>query len=332
MTGYRDSGADIVYVLEQGGQVEVITERSQPDPRNQEGWCFPDTEEGILAAVSKGATHLWANTILFASHPIQTSSTLGKHEQLKIVGQPPLLVDDKNYVNSMLRRENRFKLPQSWLVKSTDDPAIIQDKIPYPVVGKPIRGRGSHGVKVCRSKNELVPHLEVILNESPDVMIEEFLAGQEGTVTVMPPSRNNANYWSMPIVLRFNHDDGIAPYNGAVAVTLNSYVPSDESLELSIYKSICEQCTNVARWLKVTAPIRVDVRQVTEDLESDFALFDVNMKPVSKCLGQVLSLCLTHCLQNMTGPGRPGREDQASLTALAASRLSWDYSRLLEKY
>ena len=33
--------------------------------------------------------------------------------------------------------------------------------------------------------------------------------------------------------------------------------------------------------------------------------------------------------QNMTGPGRPGREDQSSLTALSASALGWDYSNLL---
>lgn len=33
----------------------------------------------------------------------------------------------------------------------------------------------------------------------------------------------------------------------------------------------------------------------------------------------------------MTGPGRPGREDQASLTALAAEGLGWDYARLLRE-
>lgn len=31
----------------------------------------------------------------------------------------------------------------------------------------------------------------------------------------------------------------------------------------------------------------------------------------------------------MTGPGRPGRENQASLTALAAAGLGWDYPALL---
>jgi hypothetical protein len=31
----------------------------------------------------------------------------------------------------------------------------------------------------------------------------------------------------------------------------------------------------------------------------------------------------------MTGPGRPGREDQASLTALSAASLGWSYPELL---
>lgn len=33
----------------------------------------------------------------------------------------------------------------------------------------------------------------------------------------------------------------------------------------------------------------------------------------------------------MTGPGRPGRENQASLTAMAAAELGWDYSQLLRE-
>lgn len=32
----------------------------------------------------------------------------------------------------------------------------------------------------------------------------------------------------------------------------------------------------------------------------------------------------------MTGPGRPGREDQASLTAMAAAGCGWDYPTLLQ--
>ena len=33
----------------------------------------------------------------------------------------------------------------------------------------------------------------------------------------------------------------------------------------------------------------------------------------------------------MTGPDRPGREEQASLTAMAVAAIGWDYGMLLEK-
>jgi hypothetical protein len=33
----------------------------------------------------------------------------------------------------------------------------------------------------------------------------------------------------------------------------------------------------------------------------------------------------------MTGPGRPGRSDQASLTAIAAAELGWSFPTLLRQ-
>jgi hypothetical protein len=46
-------------------------------------------------------------------------------------------------------------------------------------------------------------------------------------------------------------------------------------------------------------------------------------------LGRI-ELIYTHA-RNMTGPGRSGREDQASLTAMAAKGLGWDYGMLLRE-
>lgn len=267
-----------------------------------------------MSAVEKSATHLWANTILFASHPLQVSERLSEHAStLKVVGQPPRLVeqyDDKNFVNDLLRKDGSFHLPKSWLVYSLKD-SILQD-LQLPVVAKPIRGRGSHGVKLCRSWKQLGVHLESLLAESSPVMLEQYLPGQEGTVTVMPPSERDPKFSALPIVVRFNHEDGIAPYNGIVAVTSNSRIPSRQERESTpAYAEIERACERIAEKLKVTAPIRIDVRQFNEDPRSDFAVFDVNMKP------------------NMTGPGRPGRENQASLTALAATEVGWNYPRLL---
>ena len=313
-TGYRDSGADIAYVLRANGH-HVITESNDPFPLQDEGWCFPDTERGILAAVQKGTTHLWANTILFGTHPLQGSEALDRHaKRLKVIGQPPLLVDehdDKNFVNSLLRKDGRFHLPESRILNCADSSCTFG--LTYPIVGKPIRGRGSHGVKVCMDEAELIAHVESLLKESALVMVESYLSGEEGTVTVMPPSKECPHYWALPIVVRFNHEDGIAPYNGVVAVTENSRALSKDELRSNpTYSDICKQCEQVAELLQVSAPIRIDFRRQNQDSRSKFHMFDINMKP------------------NMTGPGRPGREDQASLTAMAAQNLGWDYAQLLE--
>ncbi|KAK5061115.1 hypothetical protein LTR84_007657 [Exophiala bonariae] len=328
--GYQDSGADIAYVL-QSKNIKVVTPKREPSPSRDQGWTFPDTEDGVLEAIRKGATTLWANTILFADHPLQKSTLLDKFsDAVKMVGQPPKLVeqyDDKNYVNDLFRAEGSFTMPRCWVINSSQPSQVDLSTLPFPVVAKPIRGRGSHGVKLCKTEAELSHHVSRLFEESPIVMVEEYLSGQEGTITVMPPSDEHPEYWSMPIVVRFNHEHGIAPYNGVVAVTANSRLLSPEELSCdSNYARISEECERIARLLQVTAPIRVDVRRFKDSSESAFAAFDINMKPVGP--SELLLRSLT-AVKNMTGPGRPGRENQASLTAIGAAGLEWDYPTLL---
>lgn len=316
--GYRDSGADIAYVLSKSG-VQVITPALRPEPASDDGWCFPDDEAGILSAIQAGATHLWANTILFTAHPLQASSAIAKHaNNILGIGQPPNLVelfDDKEYTNNLLRKHTNLPLSRAWtLSKSNNHPNRLPSNLPLPIVAKPIQGRGSYGVRVCHSTAGLLEHLSTILQDSPAVMLEEFLAGEEATIAVMPPSSQTPNNWALPVVTRFNHEQDIAPYNGVTAVTKNSRVLSTQELkDDTTYAVIFRQCEQVAELLNVTAPIRIDVRRFTKERGSPFAVFDVNMKP------------------NMTGPGRPGREDQDSLVAMAAAGLGWDYTRLLRE-
>lgn len=265
----------------------MVTPVRQPEPAKDDGWCFPDDEAGILSAIQAGATHLWANTVLFASHPLQSSSALEKYrDDVLVVGQPPNLVelfDDKEYTNNLLRKNTELPLPRSWTLDARDGHAFqLPPDLPFPVVGKPIRGRGSYGVRVCRTESDLRQHLSTILLESPVVMLEEFLSGEEATVAIMPPSNQKPHHWALPVVTRFSHEDDIAPYSGAIAVTRNSRaVTQRESEEDASYGVIARQCAQVAELLNVTAPIRIDVRRFSGEAGSPFAIFDVNMKPVS---------------------------------------------------
>ena len=227
---------------------------------------------------------------MFKTHPLQTSPKVGERsDDVKVIGQPPCLVelyDDKRYVNDWLRSTGRFTMPQAWTLKraSPSDAAaeVSSLNLEFPIVAKPCRGRGSAGVKLCKTAVELARHIESLYKDSGVVMLEEFLTGEEATVTVMPPSSSASDYWAMPIVTRFNHENGIAPYNGNVAVTSNSRAVSAAAFATdSTYAEAARECEGVARLLKVTAPIRIDVRRREDESGSPFVLFDINMKPVS---------------------------------------------------
>lgn len=192
------------------------------------------------------------------------------------------MYDDKALVYEILKSHGGFTVAKSTTLTASDDISdlVKQKQLQYPLVGKPVRGRGSHGVKLCRDEETLRAHVGFLFAESPKVIVEEYLSGEEATITVMPPSASKSGrYWALPIVTRFNHSDGIAPYSGFVSVIANSRVVSAKEYARDLaFERVAKECEDVASMLKATAPIRIDVRRFKE--VSSFAIFDVNMKPV----------------------------------------------------
>jgi D-alanine-D-alanine ligase len=313
--GYADSGADIAYVLRERG-LPVVTPVATPDVARDLDWVFPDTAEGIAQAQALGATILWLNTILFTGHPVEAYLAHGG----QVVGQPPALVekyDDKWTANEWLRAHG-LPIPAARILTQ---PAALPAAFTFPVVLKPIRGRGSAGVELLPSAAQLAERLPQMVASGDfgdAVMVEQYLSGQEITITVLPPGaylvagqvQQQADYWGLPPVKRFNHQDGIAPYNGTVAVSENSQVLSPAELATPAVQQVLADCATAARLVGAQAPIRIDCRQGAGS--DQYYLFDLNMKP------------------NMTGAGRPGRENQDSLSALAARAIGWDFAALLE--
>ncbi len=313
--GYSDSGADIAYELAKNG-MEVITPVENPSIENDFDWVFPDTEEGIQNALVEGATVLWLNTVLYREHAIEHFFD----RDIELVGQLPSKVDrydDKLYTNRLLK-EHQLPIPKTQLI-SREQPMNHEIEMDFPLVVKPLRGRGSQGVTLVRSKNELDAKLAQLFSDKiygNAVYIEQYLSGREITVTVMPPGIYTINNrrkefskpWCLPAVKRFNHNNGIAPYSGVVAVMDNSVVLDDKELQSEAISKVYSYCERAAEIIQMNAPIRIDCRA---DDKGDYFLFDVNLKP------------------NMTGPSRPQRKNQDSLTLLAARKLGWSYFDLL---
>lgn len=295
--GYSDSGADIGYSLKTN-DVCVVTPVDNPDVNVDADWVFPDTVEGIERAIEYGADTLWCNTVLYDSHPItQFMGRIGLH----VIGHSAHdahMYDNKYYTNQILKKSG---LP-------VVDEMIIERNTEYfggfPCIIKPIRGRGSCGVVKCDSKIELEEVKKAELDAKiygSELMVEEFLGGREITITVFP------NGDVLPPVERYNHINGVAPYNGDVPVTENSRVMTENNAELDV---ITEACREAVRLLRLKGWTRIDCR-CGED--GKYKIFDFNLKP------------------NMTGNVRPGRENQNSLVMIAAESIGMTYFDLLKK-
>ncbi len=313
--GYSDSGADIANELI-ANNLPVVTPVKKPNPSEDKDWVFPDSKIGIEDALSNGANIFWLNTVIYKNHPIEYFFDRG----IQIIGQTPSSVDkfdDKMFTNNLLK-SNDIPIPKSELI--TKDKLLNQSlDINFPLVLKPIRGRGSQGVVKIDNQKELINKADTLFSENKfgdTLYVEQYLSGQEITITVMPKGNyliNNQdksfmNHWCLPAVKRFNHDNGIAPYNGLVAVMENSEVLEEHELNSKHIQDVYRHCTKAAELIGIKAPIRIDCRS---DSTGTYYLFDLNMKP------------------NMTGPSRPQRINQDSLSLLAARKIGWNYFDLL---
>ncbi|MEM6806980.1 MAG: carboxylate--amine ligase [Bacteroidota bacterium] len=311
--GYSDSGADIAFALKE--IVELITPKDSPDLKTDLEWVFPDTNEGIQTAINKGATHIWLNTLLYGGHPVEAYFDGHIHW----IGQIPGLVgkyDDKHFTNEFLYEKG---LPISRSIVFEKDTLDVLEKPPFPLVIKPIRGRGSKGVKVVNNRAEFIRESLKLIDSKRfgnKIMVESFLPGQEITLSLMPKGMYSIHGkevekptpWLLPPVLRENHIQEIAPYSGIVPVSHNSYAIENQALEDTELKLVMEVAQQVGQILDIKAPIRMDARQNTE---GTYQIFDLNFKP------------------NITGASRPHRKSQDSLVMIAARALGWTYQDLL---
>jgi len=316
--GYSDSGADIAFALKKLGY-KVCTPNPNPYERNDYDWVFPDSQEGIQNAYDLGARIFWLNTVIYRGHSIMRFLT----HNIEIIGQHPAMVDeydDKWHTNQLLKTHN-LPIPKVQEVKASEV-SNLKLNLDFPVVTKPLLGRGSQGVFMVSTENELGTVLNRLFEDriyGDSIYLESYLPGQEITLSIMPPGvfkiENKEivknKHWSLPVVKRFNHHNGIAPYNGVVAVIDNSLVLNDTEQNSEHIQEIIKNCEQAASILNPKACIRIDCRA---NEEGNYFIFDVNLKP------------------NMTGSGRLNRDDQDSLTALAARKLGWTYPELLSNF
>jgi hypothetical protein len=275
--GYKDSCADVAYALflesreKRSPAIRLITPATTPDPWVEADWSFGDHNKSILEVIKKhGANVLWANTNVYSSHALLEVAK--EYPDILMVGQDPRQVDnydDQAWMSRWLQSQPGLEgsFPQTWVV-SRDNPAALDD-IPLPAIIKPPRGRGSQGVVLCRSRDELKQRAQVLWETVGDrVVVEEFCPGEEITVAVLPPGTYDEpvgvkdRHWALPVVRRFDHADGVMPYSGLVHAAMNSrLVPLEEAGADPEYEKIQKRCELAGQALGTLATIRLDARR-----------------------------------------------------------------------
>lgn len=93
---------------------------------------------------------------------------------------------DKN-LSKILYRNAGLTVPE-WIMVTPDNlpsPERIAEKVPLPVVIKPLRQGSSLGMSVARSIEDLTAGLDRAFKYDKDVMVEQFIGGREITVGVI---------------------------------------------------------------------------------------------------------------------------------------------------
>lgn len=178
--GYSDSGADIAFALQQAG-VPIVTPVREPGATQPFDWVFADTPAGISQAVESGAQILWLNTILYRHHPVEQYLD----QKGWVVGQLPDNVekyDDKWHTNQLLKSQG-LPIPKAVIVEVADQDNLFRalpTDFTFPLIVKPVRGRGSAGVVLVDSQQQLISVLADMFDSlvyGEAVILEEYLPG-----------------------------------------------------------------------------------------------------------------------------------------------------------
>ena len=304
--GYIDGSADIAYTLNKFG-FNVITPKPSPSLCVGSDWVFPDAAETIHDFQNMKINFIWPNTVLYGDHPIykfsHNMSFLGKNN--KIVPE----LDDKVKAYNLLKILgipcSKYFILGNYLGETNKESLInpleekdikrkmIEYNMKFPVIVKPIRGRGSEGIRKVNDFTELEDAVHYIFQKKfifknneffrfgQAALLEEHLPGNEITITILPKGfyrqnggwLHNSGCWTLKTLCRFGHKNGILPSI--------SDVPPEKNVEClkecnEASKKILYESKRLADGLKIYSPLRIDCRKNSDGI---YRMFDINVKP-----------------------------------------------------
>ena len=94
-------------------------------------------------------------------------------------------ISKKIFIKNKIKTPKFFSIKKFNFKKDSINKIIKKKKISFPFVSKPINEGSSLGVKICKNKNELIKSIKKQFKKYDELIIEEYIGGQEVQVAVI---------------------------------------------------------------------------------------------------------------------------------------------------
>lgn len=94
------------------------------------------------------------------------------------------LISKKIFKKNKIRTPKYFSINKGYKVTSINKDLKIK-KINYPIIIKPINEGSSLGVELCQNKKELIKSINKLKTKYDELMIEQYIGGQEIQVAIL---------------------------------------------------------------------------------------------------------------------------------------------------
>ncbi len=135
-------------------------------------------------------------------------------------------------------KNNNFNYPQYADAQNKKDIEKLLNKTSFPIIAKPRNGKGSKGIFVINSKNEL----DKLIPELGNYVVQEMLGNDEDEYTVATYT-NNCGIFQDAIILKRRLQNGNTIY-----------------AETIFNQDIYEECKKITRALGIKGPLNIQLR------------------------------------------------------------------------
>lgn len=174
------------------------------------------------------------------------------------------------FITKLYLEKYNIQTPQSLYFKINDQPDLnhISEKISFPCFVKPNAGGSSFGISKVNEFKELKIAIDKAFEEDNEILIEEFIEGDEVTCGVIKTSANNYLLPPTEIVANNEFFDYEAKYEGVADEITPARIPEEMTKELQkisskIYDILeCKGIVRIDYIIKNNKPYFIEINTV----------------------------------------------------------------------